>query len=662
MKKKDFKEALVVPRAMVPLDNGEAAQCGTAVTAVNLREREQALQVTGTPAVTGAVAAGDRLLLLTDTHCVTCRGTRVSIDNTMIVTVTGTPIGAYALGDVIVVAATGGFTYLAYRNGAWSVLDPDDAVPRLSFAEQLTTTSTDLEPYEFADPYSQWRAPLARTDVTALTAMLRGAWNALTSDAAADGYHTTPMLVRWAVRLHDDTYLWMSDPVRVGDATLANADRITAMVDSGSNGFTGIQPSVMTMKRYTLDITVDSGIAAEWLPLVKSIDVLATDEATLLSSTRSLDYRCITRMTSPREYLLEMGLTRRSADAIARQLDASPWHLIASAPASAALSGNDFVFSTESSQLTNEQCADVGAMMRATGLVCSTAAGGRLYCCTQGGEIIVSAPGNALSAAHRRSVFGASPLAMAVVTKPLYSGGFGRYPVYVFTDDGVYAIPQSATGFLGEARLVDRTVIDAAVSPVEGGGDVWFVSRHHQLCRLSGTKLIVCARYISCKYLAWCNAYGELWMLPAQGNPVVRLASGAMSERTVAAVQLYSDPRHAVAVGSDGTILDLEQEQSASMPVTWVSHPVALNPLLGSSVRRVVWHLSGQSADLNLQVTGQRGIMAQDSVVSLITVRGDIDQPLATAPMAVRARTVHLTVTGTAQAGTLLLPTLLYYR
>lgn len=98
------------------------------------------------------------------------------------------------------------------------------------------------------------------------------------------------------------------------------------------------------------------------------------------------------------------------------------------------------------------------------------------------------------------------------------------------------------------------------------------------------------------------------------------------------------------------------------MPVTWVSHPVVLNPLLGSSVRRVVWHLSGQSADLNLQVTGQRGIMAQDSVVSLITVRGDIDQPLATAPMAVRARTVHLTVTGTAQAGTLLLPTLLYYR
>ena len=44
----------------------------------------------------------------------------------------------------------------------------------------------------------------------------------------------------------------------------------------------------------------------------------------------------------------------------------------------------------------------------------------------------------------------------------------------------------------------------------------------------------------------------------------------------------------------------------------------------------------------------------------LITVAGDIDQPLATAPMAVRMRTLRLTVEGTATTGTLLLPTTLY--
>ena len=662
MKKNQFKQVRVVPRAMVPHDNGEAAQCGEAVTAVNVRESEQSLQVTGAPTVTGAVTAGDRLLLITGGHRVTCRGNVVCIDNVAVATAAGVPIGAYALGGVIVVAAPGGFTYLALRNGAWVVLDPAAAVPQLTLSEHVTTSNVTLDAYSFAEPYAQWQAPLANSDITALTGMLRSAWSTLVADAAADGCHTAPLLACWAVRLQDDSYLWMSEPVRLGDATLANANRITALVESGNSGFTGIEASTMTMRRYTLDIAVDSGIAAEWLPLVKSIDVFVTDEAQLLAQTRSLDYRCLTRTTGPREHVLEMGLARRSADAIARQLNSSSWHLVASAPASAGLSGSDFVPATDVLTLSREQCAAVGTMTRTSGLQCATAASGRLYCCTTGGDIIVSALGNAFVAAHHGSVLGENPLAMAVVTKPLYAGGFGRYPVYVFTGDGVFAIPQSATGTLGEARLVERTVIDAAVQPVEGGGDVWFVSRHHQLCRLSGVRLTVCCRNLSCIALAWCNAHAELWMLPSQGYPVVRMASGAMSERTVDAVQLYSDPRHAVAVSGDGSILDLEQERPRTMPVAWVSHPVPLNPLLGSSLGRVVWHMSGSSTDLSLNVTGQRGIMAQDTSVSLITVTGDIDQPLATAPMAVRASTVRLAVRGTVLTGTLLLPTLLYSR
>ena len=98
------------------------------------------------------------------------------------------------------------------------------------------------------------------------------------------------------------------------------------------------------------------------------------------------------------------------------------------------------------------------------------------------------------------------------------------------------------------------------------------------------------------------------------------------------------------------------------MPVTWCSHPIALNPLLGASLGRVVWHVSGQAADLTLQVMGQRGIMAQDCELSVMRVTGDIDQPLATAPMAVRARTMRLQVTGTARSGTLLLPIDYYLR
>ena len=72
---------------------------------------------------------------------------------------------------------------------------------------------------------------------------LRTAWNALPADAVAEGRYASPLLVRWAVRLDDGSYLWMSDPLRVGDETLGNADRVSAMVTTSGGAFTGIEAS-----------------------------------------------------------------------------------------------------------------------------------------------------------------------------------------------------------------------------------------------------------------------------------------------------------------------------------------------------------------------------------------------------------------------------------
>ena len=657
-----MKESAVAPRGMAPRVNRESAHPGEAAVAVNVREQENSLQVTGVPMAVGKIGQGERLLLIADGHYVTCRQQVVMIDSETVTTVDGTIVNAHAIGNLIVIVADNGFTYLSSTGEGWTVINPADAIPQLAFSANCSTSSADIEAYTFAEPYNQWRAPLATVDTTALARMMNAAWTALRADALAAGWHTAPMLVRWAVRLKDGTYLWMSEPCRVGDDTLANASRIAVNVTTSSNGFTGTEAGRLTMTHYSLGITVTSDIAADWLPLVESIDVLATDEATLLAANRSLDYRCLIRTTTPREYILEMGLTSRGASAIANQLGSSPWHLIASAPASRQMSGSDFVAPLQPLTITNAQCAAVGMMGEVDGVVCSTAAGGRLYCCTSGGNVIASVPGNPLVEAHRRQVLGARPLALAVVTRPLYSGGFGRYPVYVFTDDGIYAIPQSSVaGTLGEARLVDRTVIAATVSPVEGGRDIWFVSRHRHLCRLSGAALTVQARDVDCVSLAWCDVYNELWVLPSSGYPVVMMPSGRMSRRSVEAAQLYGDPLHAVALTVGGTVLDLEQEQSDVMvPVEWRSHPIHVDPLMARAVKRVVWHLSSDSVDLTLKVTGQRGIMAQDHDVSTMKVSGGVDQPLATAPMSIRARTLSLEMTGQARPGSLILPVLLY--
>jgi hypothetical protein len=96
------------------------------------------------------------------------------------------------------------------------------------------------------------------------------------------------------------------------------------------------------------------------------------------------------------------------------------------------------------------------------------------------------------------------------------------------------------------------------------------------------------------------------------------------------------------------------------MSVVWDSHPVALDPLMARRLRRVVWHLVSDAAELNLGVMGQRGIMAQNQEVSHMIVRGAIDQPLASPVMSIPARSMTLHVTGTATTGTLLLPFLAY--
>ena len=658
--KKVMSETRVVPRAVVPLANGEAAQRGDAYRALNMREREEALQVTGRPVVAGAIAAGDRLLTIGGSNIVTCSGRVVRIDGQTVATAGSEIVGAHTIGDMLVVVCRDGLIWLARQGEGWILLDPADAVPQLTFGTALSTSTATIGPYDFVEPYNEWRAPLADADTSALADMLSTAYNSLNADARAEGRHTAPMLVRWAVRLWDGTYLWMSEPVRVGDATLANANRIEALVTVAGQRFAGIVATPLPLIHYALTIDVTRSIAAEWLPLVAGIDVLATDEARLLNSSHALDYRCLTRTTGDRQYVLEMGLSRRSAGAVTAQLAASSWHLIATARASTLMSGEDFVAPVLPMTLTPSQCAALAAPFAVSGVVGSTTACGRLYCCTNSGDIVVSAAGNALVEAHRRRVVGASPLAMAVATRPLYSSGFGRYPVYVFSDDGIYAIPQSATGTLGEARLVDRTVIDGNVAPVEGGLDVWLISRHGHLCSLNGSRLEVRLRDVDCKAMAWSNAYGELWLLPSTGNPQVLMASGRMSERTLDAAQLYSDPRHAVAVSASGTVLDLEQETPVVQPVMWQTHPIALHPLMGKALHRVVWHVSGEDVSLTLRVTGQRGIMAQDCDMSVTMVTGRVEQPLATPTMAWRARTLRLNVDGTARSGTLLLPSIVY--
>ena len=96
-KQQAMKQTVVVPRGSVPRVNREATVTGEAAVAINVREQEDSLQVTGNPMAVRRIGAGERLLLITGGHDVTCRGHEVKIDGRVVATVEGTILNAHSM-------------------------------------------------------------------------------------------------------------------------------------------------------------------------------------------------------------------------------------------------------------------------------------------------------------------------------------------------------------------------------------------------------------------------------------------------------------------------------------------------------------------------------------------------------------------------------------
>ena len=79
--KNDMK---IVLRGIQPRHNGESAVPGTASTVINLREREEALEVVGVPRQVGTLSPGDRVLLVDDDNTLVLRDNKVMVGDTVV--------------------------------------------------------------------------------------------------------------------------------------------------------------------------------------------------------------------------------------------------------------------------------------------------------------------------------------------------------------------------------------------------------------------------------------------------------------------------------------------------------------------------------------------------------------------------------------------------
>lgn len=282
------------------------------------------------------------------------------------------------------------------------------------------------------------------------------------------------------------------------------------------------------------------------------------------------------------------------------------------------------------------------------------------------GTVAVTAMGNPHVVESVHSVGTDTVLAIASACRPIYSSGFGRYPVYVFTRSALYALPQLTSGSYGDARLLRRGGI-AEASPVAGGSDsVWFVSAGDGgLYRVDGAKSTCVARGLGVVVgLAWDNVHDELAVLSADSAvSMVSGATGRLWSRSLSASSLYGYDGRALAVTAGGEVLDFGNEtEAASVSVCYRSHPIELNSGFPVRSSLAMWRLMSQHASVRLAVNGERGASCHGFVVGAVSASGSIDAPITVRLLSPPLRTVRLALSGTLPSGAMLLPVTLQFK
>ena len=793
-----MKHITIHPSASTFYYNEEAAAVGEALTAENLRGRCQSVEVAGMPEKMGAVGAGHRLVCLFNGIYITAKEGTLYADGSAFHHASGEMVEAHCLDPFLVVNTSEELLIFRWRNGKFALLQQADAIPELHLSTiEVGSISTDMEAISFASPLSAWRAPLPAEDVKNLTSAISNAYRQMANTAAANGEYISPLLARYALRMTNDQYLWMSAPVMIGHHCISSHYRCQSEATTSGSAFTGIAAATVAVPSFQLGVSVVKGIAEEWHHLIKSVDILVTQPSPQML-TSALDYRIATTSVGTKKYIAEFGPQPRNHSAIINELINGKWYVAASCTQLAELSNHEFIswnstrLSTSplpgipafalgqtafSQTLTNEQCKSIVEQCATPTLPERTIAqGGRLFvgsnrsrvvapwqafcafeapfaatpcgvrtieriagsegeitiCNTQSydftpsslnpllcaahpgatslrieitsegttkvveceltplehagiaatyeshlspfsltsgtpqsasssgtlistpGRLVVSHIGNPLTTFCSQTVTGAHITALVVTERPIYSGGFGRHPLYVFTRQGIYVVPQSANGSFGEAKLMSRKILAEGSTPVAGGGKIWFNSAHHRLCSIEGAAIKVMKGTLRCMDMAWNDAEEELWVLQPDGFLSIIRADGFRSTLSLSALHLYTNATDALLITPEGTVHNICASTSCEQRIRYVSHPIVVNTRWSERIVKLVWNIFGSNLHLRATLWGETGERQQRFSICSISINGDADAPIALPVMAHPCHAIRISIEGTAPSGTLL--------
>lgn len=740
---------------------GEAAElCG-------LRSADNVLSPVGLLRAEAALPAGHSLLLLDDDTIILKRGRTVSILNldgtTSVVAELNSPaLKARKVGDYYVVTSEQGCAVFTRNdNSNLTRLHQATLLPEINFEQtEVTEVTTPMAGVRFDTPYSAWQS-LLPGDERRLVAAATDAWKALRKRAERAQLFTSPVALRYVLRLDDGSAVYASAPTVLGTLTPPTA---IADVDSG---LTQTATGSLRANAFAARAAISAGVGAAWARVVSSIDI----EIAQLSDTYSTTDASLRCLTTANTHQLQATIATLTAAAVARRLESAEWRVAArindvtgtaqltvyadsgyraaaAVPTgmspiftkipdciecfaghlalgggrrrvlnnwhlnflqSEAVPANYYITATTSRggerqsivatfratrsslrlppmiavPIGHAIALEIGMLRQGTAYRFScdltpTADGTMSYYVNDGlapivltassepyavpvGHTVVeetpnrlwmSLLSNPLAVEWEKAIADSRINGLATAVKQVAANIFGRYPIYAFSDNGIYAVSTERRG--AEPRLLSPLRVASQERLAMLGDMVLFVADAALYLLRNGRIEQINADFDAMNMRA-VERNREVWCVTADGSTRVVAPDGSYFTSREAIAEMAEGG----AVVQGGKITAFGEVFPSPVAVSYLSHPFNVE----GELRWIQWDCCGDGINLTFTLRAADTDARRGPIINTITAEGYLDRPLRV-PLRVPPiyRKFRLEITGTMPDGTLLLPVKIGHR
>lgn len=761
---KGMKQLKIEPKGSVNRCNSESGRAGECSVLMNMRESNDALIAVGRWNVLGQVLTGEKLLLVDTRNGVDYYLTSIGSDiylhgmkqgkkyeqcNEVLCCLDAEPVWAQSVGGFVVISTQLGRRYLYYKDSTYVLLNIEDAIPHLTpDSINENPISVTVVGKRFENVYNQWTG-LKDDDKCQLRDSVLSAYNSMLKQSNRRGTFIQPVVVRYALKLWDGNYAWVSAPVVVGKGVQLRG-KVSTEVDGELLAY---EDSKLSAEMYNVGVTAVKMPSAEWLPLIKSIDVLVGEE---MNPYLDSDIDCYCETDADLVRHLSYSLIERNREtAVMEVVNPSKWRVIASFSDLNELQNKvctlwrsdsmPLVNGTDLSNLTtvinHELVSNAGLSMngrlyegghkkimrnawdsilswgrarvsipcevivtvklntvhgeavkvkreaydstpnqlnplvtypdvRAKEITVKVLSNGTIRQWTgklssvpeQGmacfvnedfneidfetgvsfyepteqniveevsSELIVYCNGNPFVKEQVRAVWQGEILDIALVPKTVYSSVFGRYPVYVFTTRGIYAVAYKEMGDYKDVQLIDTRRLRGNCTVATSRDKVYFVSDDDELCVISGKNVSVLSSVSSdVAQLLWLKSNEELLTRLDDDSIHVEMLSGRKYNRKERLINVYGDLYNAIAITDDGSILDLNDEIIDEADVFLETYPITVADRSLIAPLQLTVNITGNDVvQGTVELLGSDGVTCDWQVLKIIEFAGKLCHP-----------------------------------